>query len=193
MRVLIIPEDFRKDQYILKPLIEAMLHWLDVSRPRIQVCRDPLIGGISKALNEALIRQILERYQGMVDLFLLLVDRDGIAGRAQRLRQLENATLSLLNKNILIGENAWQEIEVWALAGLSLPTEWQWKTIRMEVNPKELYFEVLAQRRRVSKGPGGGRKALGEEAARNYSRIRQLCTEDIQNLEQNIENFITYR
>lgn len=41
MRVLIIPEDVKKDQYILKPIIRAMLQALDRSHARLQVCQDP--------------------------------------------------------------------------------------------------------------------------------------------------------
>ena len=43
MNVLVIPEDFRKDQYMLKPILTAMLRTLD--RPvRLEVCQDPLLG-----------------------------------------------------------------------------------------------------------------------------------------------------
>ena len=37
MNVLIIPEDFRKDQYILKPILEAML--AAVGKPQAKVGR----------------------------------------------------------------------------------------------------------------------------------------------------------
>jgi len=35
MKVLIIPEDFRKDQYMLKPIVEAMLVYLDGPRSKV--------------------------------------------------------------------------------------------------------------------------------------------------------------
>ena len=46
MNVLLIPEDFRHDQYILKPIFEALLG--DLGRPsaRVRVCIDPLLGGV---------------------------------------------------------------------------------------------------------------------------------------------------
>ena len=47
MNVLVIPEDFRKDQYMLKPIAAAMLRTLE--RPvRVEVCQDPLLGGVSE-------------------------------------------------------------------------------------------------------------------------------------------------
>jgi hypothetical protein len=51
------------------------------------------------------------------------------------------------------------------------------------VHAKETYFEPFARQRGVMDGPGQGRKTLAEQAARNYTRIRQLCSEDVAALE----------
>ena len=77
MNVLVIPEDFRKDQYILKPLFRRLFQ--DLGRPsaRVAVCQDPLLGGIGEALKSERLVEIVERYDGMTDLFILCVDRDG--------------------------------------------------------------------------------------------------------------------
>jgi hypothetical protein len=49
MNVLLIPEDFRKDQFILQPIIEAM--FTKLGKPAIvEVLKDPLIRGIDQAL-----------------------------------------------------------------------------------------------------------------------------------------------
>jgi hypothetical protein len=118
MRVVIIPEDFRNDQYILKPLVEAMLAAAGRPRARVTVCRDPVIRGVGQALDRDVLAQIIERYSGMTDLFLLCVDRDGVASRRHALEALEVHAAGLLNPGqVLLGENAWQELEVWALAG----------------------------------------------------------------------------
>lgn len=58
--------------------------------------------------------------------------------------------------------------------------------IRTEINPKEEYFDALAQQLGLLNEPGGGRKTLGIEAARRYTRIRQLCPEDVGRLEDRI-------
>lgn len=181
MRVLVIPEDFRKDQYILKPLVEAMLS--DAGRPRakVVVCRDPLLGGISRALSWPAIQEIVERYRGMVDLFLLCVDRDGKAGRRQQLDRLEANARELLDSTeaLFAAENAWQELEVWVLAGHTLPADWVWNEIRSEIDVKERYFEPFAKVRGLLRAPGGGRRTLALEAAQRFARIRAMCPEDV--------------
>lgn len=113
MNVLVIPEDFRKDQYMLKPIISAMLS--EIGRvAKIRVCQDPLLGGIGQALKWVRINEILDRYKGMVHLFLLCVDRDGIETRKQSLNSLEEkASEALPEGKLLLAENAWQEIEIW--------------------------------------------------------------------------------
>ena len=87
----------------------------------------------------------------------------------------------------LFAENAWQEIEVWAIAGQSLPKDWKWAEIRQHPHPKEAYFEPLAMSRKLMNEPGEGRTTLGKEAALNYSRVRSLCQEDIQQLEERLK------
>lgn len=191
MNVLVIPEDFRKDQYMLKPIMTAMLAAVGRPRARIEICRDPLLGGIGEALKQERITEIIRRYQGMVDLFLLCVDRDGNPNRRQRLDDVEQHARNLLPPaRIFFAEHAWQEIEVWVLAGCDLPEGWDWATIRAEPNPKEHYFDELAQQRGVRDALGEGRKTLGQEAARRYDRIRQRCPEDIVALEQRIRSWI---
>jgi len=192
MKVLIIPEDFRKDQYMLKPIIEAMLAYLDRPRSKVKVLTDPLLGGIDQALNHEQIRKIIERYRGMVDLFLLCVDRDANAYRRKRLDNIEEAMKSHLpSGKVLLAEHAWQEIEVWVLAGLDPPPAWSWQAIRAEPDPKEKYFQPIAEQRGLLAEPGEGRKTLGLGAAQRYGqRLRQKCPDDILSLETRIGQII---
>ena len=192
MRVLVIPEDFRKDQYMLKPMVEAMLAYLEKPRSKVKVLTDPVLGGVDQALNHDQIRKIVQRYRGMVDLFLLCVDRDGNVNRRTRLDNMENAMQAeLLPGKAFLAEHAWQEIEVWVLAGLDLPASWSWQAIREEPNPKEKYFHFVAEQRGLLSEPGEGRKTLGVEAAQRYGqRVRQKCPEDIQMLETRIGQVI---
>jgi len=188
MNVLVIPEDFRKDQYMLKPIVSAMMKALDKPKAKVRVCQDPLLGGISEALKWDNIQAILNRYQ-MVDLFLLCVDRDGKPGRQEALRKLEQESQGFLTKRqALFAENAWQEIEVWVLAGHSLPKDWNWQDIRQEVDPKEAYFLPFAQQEGLLDTPGEGRKQLANSA--NYQRICQLCPEDVASLEGRIKEWL---
>lgn len=191
MNVLIIPEDFRKDQYVVKPIIKRMFAEIGKPNAKVEVCLDPLLGGIGEAMKWARIREILDLYRGMVQIFLLLVDRDGVEGRRLSLDNLENRAAEHLGEGrILIGENAWQEIEVWAIAGQELLSGWNWREIRDEIHPKETYFTPLVQSRGLWYEPGEGRKTLGREAAANYARLRSRCREDLGNLERKLANWI---
>ncbi len=191
MRVLVIPEDFRKDQYVLKPIVDAMLAEIGKRSSTVRVCNDPLLGGVSQALRWERIAEILARYP-MVDLFLLCVDRDGDSHRRARLDNLETKAASVLPAGSrLFAENAWQEVEVWVLAGHDLPAEWNWKDIRAHPNPKEVYFQRLARARKLLDAPGDGRRPLALEAARRYGRIRDLCPEDVASLEGRIRAWLS--
>jgi hypothetical protein len=191
MNILIIPEDFRKDQHMLGPIIRAMMTYLGREQARVDVCRDPLLGGIEQALEPENLEFIVKS-NPMVDLFLLCVDRDGEQGR----RDILNAREDLFRGRIkggdgaFLSENAWQEIEVWLLAGHDLLPGWRWNQIREHRDPKEAYYLVLARERGVANEDSQGRKVLGLEAAKRYRRIRQMCREDIQVLERRLDEWI---
>lgn len=187
MRVLIIPEDFRKDQYLLKPIFQRLFRQLGKPLARIVVCQDPLLGGIGEALKEERLTEIVKRYEGMTDIFLLCVDRDGEDGRRDRLDEIEAVFGA---DRTFLAENAWEELETWVLAGLELPNQWLWADVRAEIAVKEVYFNALVAQRGISHRPGGGRKTLGEEAARRINAIRQKCPEDFDSLANRIGNSI---
>lgn len=184
MRVLIIPEDFRNDQYLLRPLFRRLFRSLNIPAT-VDVCIDPLLGGVSEALKSERLQEIVDQYEGMIDLFILCVDRDGVLPRRDRLDHIEREFGN--EQRRFLAANAWEELETWTLAGLDLPADWRWLEVRAEVSVKERYFAVLAQQRGVADGPGKGRMRLGEEAARNIRTIRQKCREDFDHLAQRIQ------
>ena len=184
MRVLVIPEDFRYDQYLLKPLFERLFRAMGKPRARVRICQNPLLGGVDEALKSERIREVVDQHDGMTDIFILCVDRDGNRGRRTRLNRVE---AEFGNDRTFLAENAWEEVETWALAGLELPGNWRWADVRGEVHVKERYFDVLAEERGVAGDPDGGRKTLGEEAARNVPAIRLKCPEDFDALARRLE------
>lgn len=188
MKVLIIPEDFRNDQYILKPLFSQLFKKLGLPRTRVQVCQEPLLGGVGEALKASRIREIVELHDGMTDIFVLCVDRDGVERRRDRLDQLEKEFG--VSGRVFLAENAWEECETWALAGLILPPKWKWADIRAAVDVKDRYFNRLAIIRKVDSSDGGGRKILGADAARNLNAIRQKCREDFDTLARRLEDIV---
>ena len=133
MNVLIIPEDFRNDQYILRPLFQRLFRSLNRTAT-VTVCTDPLLGGVSEALKSERLAEIIEQYDGMTDLFILCVDRDGDTSRRTRLDQIEQEFGIPLRR--FLAENAWEELESWVLAGLDLPDGWRWTEVRREVSVK---------------------------------------------------------
>lgn len=181
MKVLLIPEDFTYDQYILLPLFSRLFRDIGKPNAKISVCRDPNLGGVEEALKVERLREIVNSYR-MMDLFILCVDRDGKKGRKMRLDQIENEFGASF-----LAENAWEEIETWLLAGLELPKEWRWGDVRAELQVRRTYFEPLARKRGVSDRPDGGRGALAREAVRNITAIRRKCTEDFGELARRIE------
>ena len=185
MRVLIVPEDFRYDQYILKPLFLRLFRDIGKPRARVEICRDPLLGGFGEALKSQRIAQILGQHGGMIDIFILCVDRDGSEGRRQRLDQIESEFGTA--RTLFFAENAWEEVVTWMLAGLNLPADWSWRDVRAEVKVKEQYFEPLAARLGLTDTPGGGRDELGREAARRLGAIRQKCPQDFDALARRLE------
>jgi hypothetical protein len=191
VNVLIIPEDFRKDQYILKPIIVRMLAEVGKPHANVKMCFEPLLGGIDQATDWGRITDILDMYP-TVDIFLLLVDRDGIAGRRAALTGLEAKGRQVLGKDrVLLAENAWQEIEVWALAGqVGLPKGWSWSKIRSEIHAKEKYFDPLAKSRDLEDEPGQGRTTMGREAAANYKRVLSRCKEDVATLQKRLVDWL---
>ena len=188
MNVLIIPEDFRKDQYILKPLFSRLFQSIGRPRVRIKICQAPLLGGVGEALKSDRIAEVVSKHGGMTDIFILCIDRDGDTNRRQRLDRLESRFTD--DKRVFFAEHAWEELETWVLAGLDLPKEWRWPEVRAEVSVKERYFKPLAVQRGVADARGGGREALGEAAARNIPAIRRKCPEDFDALAKRIETHI---
>ncbi len=119
MNTLIIPEDFRKDQDVLGPLFARLVKTCNRSSMHVLICRDPLLGGVGEALKSERITEILSKYRGMIDIFILCIDRDGVVGRCQRLDQLET---EWGHRVPFLAENAWEELETWVLAGPDRPT-----------------------------------------------------------------------
>ena len=185
MKVLIIPEHPSNDHYILKPLFTRLLRNIGSTAVRVEVCQDPVLGNVDQALRLTRLKEIVEQYAGMTDIFILCVDRDGIVGRRKTLDHIEKE----LGSNFL-AENAWEELETGALAGLKLPKKWRWKDVRAEIDVKERYFNLYAAQRGLSNFPGGGRLVLGEEASHRIDVIRQKCPQDFDNLANRLQAVI---
>ena len=186
--MLVIPEDFTKDEHVLKPVVERILADAGRANATVLVCRDPNFGGIGEAMKkERLKKDVIDRYP-MVNLFILLVDRDGDAGREVRASNLETElTAELTPRNArFVAELARQEVEVFVLAGHELPEGWTWQQIRADADVKNTAFQDLVRAMETEKLPHDGRKKLMAEGIRNWARIRSRCPEDIGSLIQKV-------
>lgn len=176
MKVLIIPEDFRHDQYMLAPLFVGLLNLCGKPNANVRVCLDPLLGGVSEAMKTERLDEIVQRYDGMIDIFVLCVDRDGKEGR--------EAALAALETRYSVGRHffcvaAIEELEAWLLAAHDLPKEWVWKDIRADVSVKENYYIPFAKMKKVEYSPGQGRKILGAEMKSKIQRVLQRCDQEL--------------
>ena len=98
VKVLILAEDFVKDEFLLQPIIQAMMKSVGKPKAKVKVCRDPRFHGTGEALKWEYVEQALRRHRGMVDLFLLCVDRDGNAHRHVVLGNLENEAKAVIGE-----------------------------------------------------------------------------------------------
>ena len=140
-----------------------------------------------EALKSSRLSEIVRRHGGMTEIFILCVDRDGNLERHHRLRAIER---EFGNGRVFLAEHAWEELETWVLAGLDLRDDWGWTEVRAEIDVKERYFDEVVRSRGVGRAPGGGRKPLGEEAARRIDAIRKRCPEDFDNLARRLEAIV---
>jgi hypothetical protein len=178
--VLVIPEDFRKDQFVLRPIIKKMMAALGLTA-RVEVCMDPLLGGVGEALKWERLQEILAALSH--DPGLPSGRRPRRESRPPRCvldqpRRRVPASRLAGGSSHFFAENAWQEVEVWVLAGLTdVPKAWAWKDVRAERRSQGSTTSTMHARRsgRAGTGPYEGRGVLAEEAAANYPRIRQLC------------------
>jgi hypothetical protein len=183
-KVLIIPEDFTKDEHVLKPVVEKIMADVGKQNATVLVCRDPNFGGLGEALKkERLRKDVIARYP-MVDLFVLLVDRDGEAGRETTAANIETElTGELTPRNArFVAELARQEVEVFAIAGHDLPDGWSWQEIRADADVKNTFFQALVKAKGVENHPHDGRKKLMADGIQNWTRIKSRCPEDIGSL-----------
>ena len=67
MKVMLIPEDFQNDQYILKPLFSRLFRNIGIPSVEILICYNPRFRGVTEALTSDRLAKIVQRYGGMMD------------------------------------------------------------------------------------------------------------------------------
>ncbi len=181
MKVLVIPEDPALDQYILKPIVERLFADLGKTA-RVQVLSKPRLRGIAQALDPDIIADVVRTYP-MVDLFLVMVDRDGDPKRPKGATSLEGRQPHLF---VCL---AIEEIEVWMLAAHrdTLPTPWS--EIRQEPHPKERFAHPFLAERAPKLDPGQGRAWAMRELGGKWKGVLSAC-EELTELRQRIHGWM---
>lgn len=194
LNVLVITEDPRYDVYMAAPMIEALLGWIGKPNAVVKVHPKRVQRGVHKMLERPTLLDIVQDNRGNVDLFILCFDRDGELEHETKLDAREEDLLSECRAgSAVIGVLALQEAEVWLLAGCpEFRHRHDWKQIRDERDPKEVYFEPFVRSASIN-GPGDGREPLGRRAAANYKTVRARCPEDLGRLEARVAKWLEIR
>lgn len=185
MKVMVIPEDPTVDQYILKPIVEQLFADLGKS-PRVQVLSKPRLRGVPQALDAEILADIVDTNR-MIDLFLVLVDRDAdTQRRPATAREREREHQGRLFVCLAI-----EEIEVWMLAlhrdALNAP----WKEIRAERDPKERYAHPFLAHRARTLSAGAGRAWAMRDLGSKWRSLLDLCPE-LAELKRCIESWLAH-
>jgi hypothetical protein len=181
VRVLVIPEDPVHDSYVLKPIVERLFRELG-KRARVDVLHKPRMKGIDQALAKQSLESVV-RDHPMVNVFLVLVDRDGIESRAERAAAREAE-----HPNRLFVCLAVEEVEVWMLALYAGDLGVEWGEVRTDPHPKERFAEPLLKKIAPRGSIGAGRvRAMDTLDARTFSGLLNRCPE-LQDLLTRLQN-----
>ncbi|WP_162865413.1 hypothetical protein [Deinococcus wulumuqiensis] len=176
MRIAILLEDYRLDQYIVKSVIEKLARFINL-KINYRIIMTPMVTGIDSMSSTENLQEICRRYGPMSDIILIIHDRDGRQDRDRLAESIRTRVGTCNDKFKVIA--AHQEIEVWGLAGVSdLPKEWNWQDIRQEQSAKEIYFESYIKLHSMDNTAGKGRYGISKNIS--YKRLRDLCPEIIQ-------------
>lgn len=171
MKILVIPEDPVRDQYILKPLTERLFADLGKSSPHVEILTSPRLRGVAQALDGAVLADVVVTYP-MIDLFLVLVDRDGARERSALARAREEQHPGRLFVCLAV-----EEIEVWMLA--IYPSRFpSWSEVRGERNLKERFAAPFLRQLTVEKrGRSDGRLLAMRELGSQWKGVLERCPE----------------
>jgi hypothetical protein len=170
VKVMVIPEDPTLDQYILKPVMERM--FLDLGRrARVEVLANPRLRGVAQALDAATVARVMAMYP-MIDLFCLMVDRDGVPERPVEARARETEHPDRLMVCLAV-----EEVEVWMLAVHRERLAASWQDIRSERDPKERFARPFLEAHAPRQSLGAGRVWAMRDLGNKWRGVLAVCPE----------------
>lgn len=170
LNVLVISEDSKNDQHILRPLVSRLLRECHKPHANVSVWANLAVRGFERVRDE--LPAIINDFP-QVHLFLFLPDCDGQhRGRADLFTNLE-ATYGPK----LICCAAVEEVEAWLLAGHIDKLDRSWGEVRADISVKEHVFEPFVSRYGDRRKAGGGREELMQETLANLRGLLERCPE----------------
>ena len=188
IRVLIIPEDSKLDQYILKPIVKRIFD--DLRQSAFITVYQPRLRSVDKALDNEIIDTIIQQHD-MADLFLLMIDRDGNRTNNEERAKAREAE----HPDKLFACLAKEEVEVWMLGLYRNELPARWSEVRLEEDPKERFaLPFLATMGWDNRGlVGGGRKkAMRALNSSKWRGLLEVC-EELAELKQRIAEWLENR
>lgn len=171
MKVMVIPEDPLLDQYILKPVMERMFRDLGRSA-RVEILANPRLRCVAQALDAATVKHVVAMHP-MIDLFCIMVDRDGESERRPieaRAREEEHPDRSMVCLAV-------EEVEVWMLAVHRERLDAPWQDIRSERDPKERFAEPFLAAHAPRASLGAGRVWAMRDLGSKWRGVLTVCPE----------------
>lgn len=171
-RVVFICEDHTLDQYIIRPVLVALLSHLGKPRAQIRAVTDPRLTGLAHLRRE--LPGVLRRYAQLADLMVVAIDQDCDAQRRDAFERLLGSCEGR-EKTVLV--TAEQELEVWAMWGERGQLGEQWSEVRRECHPKERFLPSLLAPADLRQ-PGRGRSRLAASSLqRGWTSLAAGCPE----------------
>jgi hypothetical protein len=168
--VLVISEDYKNDQHVLRPLVSRLLRECHKPRANVSVWANLAVRGFERVRDEL---PAIVRDSPQVQLFLFLPDCDGQhQGRADLFANLEAQ-----HAPKLICCAAVEEVEAWLLAGHIEKLDRPWPAVRGDKSVKENVFNPFLEAHGNPDRPGGGREELMQQTLTNLRGLLERCPE----------------
>lgn len=176
-RLAVACEDHTKDQYIVKPILEALAGALGKRRAQVHVITSPKLNGIGSLKREACA--IIRRYAPISDVVIFIVDADcdGGGGDGSEAGPRLQQALDHCDGGKAIAIAALQEVEVWALWGVRASLGDAWAQVRAECHPKERYFEPQITSLDRQTVDGGRSRLIGASLSSGWRSLATGCPE----------------
>lgn len=183
-RVLLVLEDFVKDRFVVKPVVEAIFANLD-AQARVEIYPVKM-GGWMKALDKNELTRIAT-VEKSSNLIIVACDRDCNRNNVIEKAQAREAELA----GRLLVCLAIEEIETWLMWLHKDDDEMSasWGDIRAHCDPKEAYAEPFLKAKGWTGGPDDGRKSAMKALAQRSRGLIESC-EEIAGLRQKIKDML---